>query len=138
MYEIMTLYLNKTVYGRTLPVVHGEGQRLRVDDDQGLDEVGQTLITEAAAGGLKQTGQHIGQYREVVLYSRGQHCGGLIAARPSSSQLTSVTRGWFEAKDPDQVLEGGQDNVPGWSQEVPVTVTDGEDGPLIIVGLFSQ
>ena len=49
-----------------------------------------------------------------------------------------MTRGWFEAKDPDQMLEGGQDNVPGWSQEVPVTVTDGEDGPLIIVALFSQ
>ena len=100
--------------------------------------MGQTLITEAAANGLKQTGQYIGQYREVVLYSCGQHCRGLIATRPSSSQLTSVTRGWFEAKDPDQMLEGGQDNVPGWSQEVPVTVTDGEDGPLIIVALFSQ
>ena len=37
-----------------------------------------------------------------------------------------MTRGWLEAEYPDQVLQGGQHNVPRGAQEVTVTMADAE------------
>ena len=81
----------------------------------------ETLLAEVGAG-LEQVA-HVCQDRKVstALVSM------LVLATLSCPPPLPSTM--LEAQDPDQVLQGGEDDVPGRPQQVPVTVNYGQDGP---------